>query len=510
MSQTKAQLIDPVDGTIVNADINASAAIAGSKISPDFGSQNVVTTGTLGSDDITITGGQPALSFVDDGANPDYKFYNNNGTLRLYDITNTADRLVINTDGHVDVTGNLDVGAGIDVTGDIIASGDITTNGGDLTVSGSTAVIHLTDTNNDDDFSLMNENGNFRIRDATNSLNRLSIDSTGTVNVTGNLDVGAGIDVTGALSSTGDITITNTNPKVQLVDSNSDSDFQVQNDNGNFNVRDTTNSSNRLRIDANGDQTFSSAGGNASFTFTKSNAPSGEQTVTVKFDRNGTVIGGVGGPSQITGVSGNDMGIATTNGGNIRFGTGSGGAATNRVSVDTTGDMTIHDGDLVIGTAGHGIDFSATADGGGVSGTTMVNELLNDYEEGSFTGGFNDFNGSYSQNTGQYVKIGNFVCATIMIMGSGGSGSGDLKLTNLPFASDGVTIGSLYRSVGNVFGYQGLVTGGLEISAIITNNTSHAILTGTNNNAVATTLNRNGLNSSAFEVQITVTYHTNS
>ena len=48
MSQTKAQLIDPVDGTIVNADINASAAIAGSKISPDFGSQNIVTTGSVG------------------------------------------------------------------------------------------------------------------------------------------------------------------------------------------------------------------------------------------------------------------------------------------------------------------------------------------------------------------------------------------------------------------------------------------------------------------------------
>jgi hypothetical protein len=34
-----------VDGTIVNADINASAAIAGTKISPDFGSQTIVTTG---------------------------------------------------------------------------------------------------------------------------------------------------------------------------------------------------------------------------------------------------------------------------------------------------------------------------------------------------------------------------------------------------------------------------------------------------------------------------------
>lgn len=34
------------DGTIVNGDVSASAAIAGSKISPDFGSQTVTTTGT--------------------------------------------------------------------------------------------------------------------------------------------------------------------------------------------------------------------------------------------------------------------------------------------------------------------------------------------------------------------------------------------------------------------------------------------------------------------------------
>jgi len=65
MSQTKAQLIDPVDGTIVNADINASAAIAGSKISPAFTS-NITGTGDLtlssgGSDRLKMThagGGQ--------------------------------------------------------------------------------------------------------------------------------------------------------------------------------------------------------------------------------------------------------------------------------------------------------------------------------------------------------------------------------------------------------------------------------------------------------------------
>lgn len=35
------------DGTIADADVNASAAIAGSKINPNFGTQNIVTTGTL-------------------------------------------------------------------------------------------------------------------------------------------------------------------------------------------------------------------------------------------------------------------------------------------------------------------------------------------------------------------------------------------------------------------------------------------------------------------------------
>ena len=57
MSQTKAQLIDPVDGTIVNADINASAAIAGSKISPAF-SANITTTGNAVIGGTTINTGQ--------------------------------------------------------------------------------------------------------------------------------------------------------------------------------------------------------------------------------------------------------------------------------------------------------------------------------------------------------------------------------------------------------------------------------------------------------------------
>ena len=153
MSQTKAQLIDAVDGSIVTADladdavnaaklasnavvnasVDASAAIAGTKISPDFGSQNVVTTGnittsgdiTSNGGDITISGASSILHLVDTNDNPNYRVQNIGGTFQIYDATSDVSRLNVNTDGHVDVVGNLDVGAGIDVTGNITCSGTI-------------------------------------------------------------------------------------------------------------------------------------------------------------------------------------------------------------------------------------------------------------------------------------------------------------------------------------------------------------------------------------------------
>jgi hypothetical protein len=44
------------DGTIVNDDISASAAIAGGKVVPDFGTQNISTTGTISGGAATFTG----------------------------------------------------------------------------------------------------------------------------------------------------------------------------------------------------------------------------------------------------------------------------------------------------------------------------------------------------------------------------------------------------------------------------------------------------------------------
>ena len=54
-----------VDGSIVNDDVNASAAIAGTKISPAFGSQNISTSGTLAAGATTVTGNIVVSGTVD-------------------------------------------------------------------------------------------------------------------------------------------------------------------------------------------------------------------------------------------------------------------------------------------------------------------------------------------------------------------------------------------------------------------------------------------------------------
>jgi trimeric autotransporter adhesin len=81
-----------VDGTIVNADVNASAAIAGTKIAPNFGSQNVVTTGTNTAASLIPTGSSvPTNGVYLPAAN----------TVGV--ATNGAGRLFINSTGQVSI-----------------------------------------------------------------------------------------------------------------------------------------------------------------------------------------------------------------------------------------------------------------------------------------------------------------------------------------------------------------------------------------------------------------------
>ena len=58
-----------VNGTIVNADVSVSAAIDGTKISPDFGSQNIATSGTVDGRDVSADGSK--LDGIETGATAD-------------------------------------------------------------------------------------------------------------------------------------------------------------------------------------------------------------------------------------------------------------------------------------------------------------------------------------------------------------------------------------------------------------------------------------------------------
>jgi hypothetical protein len=98
-----------------------------------------------------------------------------------------------------------------------------------------------------------------------------------------------------------------------------------------------------------------------------------------------------------------------------------------------TGDQTIVDGNLVIGTAGKGIDFSATPG-------TGTSELLDDYEQGVFSptviGSTTAGTATYAVQVGRYTKIGNRVFYNLRMVYSSGTGTGNLRVSGLPFTSN--------------------------------------------------------------------------
>ena len=129
--------------------------------------------------------------------------------------------------------------------------------------------------------------------------------------------------------------------------------------------------------------------------------------------------------------------------------------------------------------------------------------LLDDYEEGSWTAGVNDYSATYANQQGYYRKVGSLVFATCILAGSGSPGSGNLIVTSLPFSSQNTTA---YRSVASFFAWTGFVTGGLQVVGSMSENSNQVTLLGINNNGNATTINRSALNSSGWEFQMSITY----
>jgi len=123
-----------------------------------------------------------------------------------------------------------------------------------------------------------------------------------------------------------------------------------------------------------------------------------------------------------------------------------------RMRISSAGDVTVGTGNLVIGTSGKGIDFSATSDGSG----TMTSEVLDDYEEGTWTPTV-DY-GTVSVASNYYTKVGNLVTVNALVYTfSDKTTAANIVIGGLPFTPVGEQTGSAMTRYFNA-GEGGFVT----------------------------------------------------
>jgi hypothetical protein len=125
-----------------------------------------------------------------------------------------------------------------------------------------------------------------------------------------------------------------------------------------------------------------------------------------------------------------------------------GGAGWRRVAgLLTNGNSVVDVGNLVIGTAGKGIDFSANT---GTAG--MTSELLNWYEEGTFTPTFTGLTVGNGSVFGYYRRIGKQVFLTYgFILGSTSAVAALTGVSGLPFTTGTVGGNRFFPVTGTAF-----------------------------------------------------------
>jgi hypothetical protein len=177
--------------------------------------------------------------------------------------------------------------------------------------------------------------------------------------------------------------------------------------------------------------------------------------------------------SQITGV------LPVVNGGTgVTTATGTGNTVLSAAPT-LSGDVTLSTGNLIPNTALKGINFTANTPLAG-----MTSQLLNSYEEGTFTP-FISFGGgvvgiTYNTQTGLYTRVGRVVTVSGHIyLNTKGSSTGVFELKGLPYTSNSYAVVLItYRSG---ITYTGQLQAYLNASeARVTISTISTVGTGTN------------------------------
>tara|TARA_R100000353_G_C6509168_1_gene196187 strand:- start:298 stop:2346 length:2049 start_codon:yes stop_codon:yes gene_type:complete len=387
--------------------------------------------------------------------------------------------------------------ANTNMTGD--ATGVNLTLSGNLTVNGSTVTADTTNTVIKDNLIGLNNGVTSNANDAGLIIERGSTGndalimwdesadkwtlgtSTSTASSTGNLNITVGTlvaNLEGDADVSGGTLTTSTAQKTAIVDggkgnltksdvglSNVTNDAQVPASGGTFtgdiSVSNSSDSvftmtvggtSNDAKIDFNNGSSVD--GGitydhNGSYASEKLVLRAGNNTPHVYLTGNGFVginqdgptshlqVKGYVGFERISGAS--DKWLAYTNT-DDSFRINYNGAGNDELIIDTSGNVEVKTGNLVIGTAGKGIDFSANTDDETGAGS-VTGEILDDYEYGTWNPVFSNGTITYAMHSdtrGKYVKIGQMVFVSGYVrnntnMSNSGNYNAALRINGLPF-----------------------------------------------------------------------------
>lgn len=159
----------------------------------------------------------------------------------------------------------------------------------------------------------------------------------------------------------------------------------------------------------------------------------GRAVAGASFQANGRIVYSGFALYDVPGPTGNNTGLAFS--GNLWLPCDGTGTPNNGVVSIGSPSYRFKDielaGNVVIGTAGKGIDFSADPSAAG-----MTSELLDDYEEGTWTPTLTFSSGSitYVSQIGTYTKIGNQVTLNFWIrVNTVSTPAGAISVASLPF-----------------------------------------------------------------------------
>ena len=343
---------------------------------------------------------------------------------------NTADELTVTGDAQIDGTTLV-----VDSTNNNVGIGTASPDGSSFSgssspvvnISGTRPLLILSETDSNTKNAWVALSGDEFFLGGTNTSTRFYTANAEAMRIDSSQRVGIG---TSSPNGNGLLTInTPTNNSPQIVFSENDTGKWLighRHDGDHFRFYDLANSAERLRIDSNGNVGI---GTNDPQSLTHFKGTSSGQNILHLDNSAGSGHGDTNNNVRVVAGNNNYWANLVIAAHSLEFKVQGGSTG---ITAESDGDLSIADGNLVVA-SGHGINFAATSDASG-----MTSELLDDYEEGTFSPIFQQGISvtSYSAQNGRYTKVGRLVTAEIDLdVNVGSVNTNHLYIGGLPFTS---------------------------------------------------------------------------